>query len=109
MLAAMKRSRKAKGSTQTAQANKPDPSQSRKEFLVASTGAKPALVEPLVNHPNSPAQQTALLTRRQLAARWGCCGHTISRMKDLRPVRFNRRRLRYKLEDILQIEAAAVS
>ena len=49
-----------------------------------------------------------LLTRRDLAARWACCPHTIARMNNLRAVRFNRRRLRYRIDDILAIEAAAV-
>jgi hypothetical protein len=48
-----------------------------------------------------------LLTRQQLAERWQCCPHTIARRKDLKPLRFNRRLLRYRLEDILAIEAGA--
>jgi hypothetical protein len=52
---------------------------------------------------NSPQ----LLSRRQLASRWSCCVHTIARLKHLKPVRFNKRFLRYKIEDVEAIEAAA--
>ena len=48
-----------------------------------------------------------LLSRRQLAERWGVCVHTIARRPDLVPVRFNRRLIRYRLENIEAIEAAA--
>jgi hypothetical protein len=51
-------------------------------------------------------QQTpaGFLTRRQLADRWQVCPHTIARRKDLNPVRFNRRLLRYRLADVLALE-----
>lgn len=55
----------------------------------------------------SQARIAALLSRRQVAERWSCCEHTVARRKDLKPLRFNRRFLRYKLSDIEAIEAAA--
>ena len=66
----------------------------------------------LPDSSGGPSEQSerrihALLTRRQVAQRWNCCGHTIARMRNLRPVRFNRRLLRYRLEDIQAIETAA--
>lgn len=48
-----------------------------------------------------------LLTRKQVAARWHVCPHTVARRKDIQPVRFGRRLLRYRLADIEAIEAAA--
>jgi hypothetical protein len=53
------------------------------------------------------ASYATLLSRRQIAERWQCCEHTIARRKDLRPLRFNRRLIRYRLEDVEAIEAAA--
>ena len=55
-------------------------------------------------------QSEQLLSRRALARRWECCNETIKRKTRaglLYPVRFNSRMLRYKLSDILAIEAAA--
>jgi hypothetical protein len=51
-------------------------------------------------------QQTpvGLLTRKEVAQRWRCCVHTVARRKDLNPVRFNRRLLRYRLADVLALE-----
>lgn len=46
------------------------------------------------------------LTRRDVANRWNCCPHTVARRPDLTPIRFNRRLLRYRLEDVQAIEAA---
>jgi hypothetical protein len=62
-----------------------------------------------VQTTNTPAQPESpqLFSRRQLAARWNCCPHTIARRTDLKPLRFNRRLLRYRLEDIVAIETAA--
>jgi hypothetical protein len=62
-----------------------------------------------VQTTNSPAkpESSQLFSRRQLAQRWNCCPHTIARRTDLNPLRFNRRLLRYRLEDIVAIEAAA--
>lgn len=51
-----------------------------------------------------------LLSRKALANRWGVCRETIKRAERaglLRAVRFNERLLRYKLSDILAIEADA--
>lgn len=48
-----------------------------------------------------------LLSRRQVARRWDCCEHTVARLDELKPLRFNKRFLRYRLEDIEAIEAAA--
>ena len=48
------------------------------------------------------------LTRRELAERWSCCTHTIARMKKLKPFRFNKRLLRYRLSDIEAIEGHEV-
>ena len=55
-------------------------------------------------------QSEQLLSRRALAQRWDCCIETIKRRERegiLKPIRFNQRLLRYKLSDILAIEAAA--
>src|SRR5258708_4795015 len=59
--------------------------------------------------PDQVGQQRfrELLTRKELADRWACCPHTIARRKDLKPFRFNKRMLRYRLADIEAIEAAA--
>jgi hypothetical protein len=51
-----------------------------------------------------------LLSRKALANRWGVCRETIKRAERaglLRAIRFNERLLRYKLSDILAIEADA--
>ena len=53
-----------------------------------------------------------LLSRKALANRWGVCRETIKRAERvglLRPIRFNERLLRYKLSDIVAIEAAGES
>jgi hypothetical protein len=55
-------------------------------------------------------QSEQLLSRGALAQRWGCCIETIKRRERagiLKAIRFNERLLRYKLSDILAIEAAA--
>lgn len=49
-----------------------------------------------------------LLTRRELARRWACCEHTVARVKSLKPLRFNKRMLRYRIADVEAIEAAAI-
>jgi len=49
-----------------------------------------------------------LMSRKALANRWGVCRETIKRAERaglLRAIRFNQRLLRYKLSDILAIEA----
>jgi hypothetical protein len=47
------------------------------------------------------------LSRREVAARWSCCPRTVERRTDLKPVRFNKRFLRYRLSDVEAIERAA--
>jgi len=50
------------------------------------------------------------LSRQQLAERWGCCKETIKRRERagiLKPVRFSRRSLRYRIKDIEEIERQA--
>jgi hypothetical protein len=64
--------------------------------------------EPGISQNTSQTDQPTLLTRRQLAQRWSCCPHTIARRKDLQPVRFGRRLLRYRLSDVEAVEAAAI-
>ncbi len=50
-----------------------------------------------------------LLSRQEVARRWGCCPHTIARRKGLRPLRLNRRLLRYRIEDVQAVETAAAA
>ncbi len=55
--------------------------------------------------PAHANEQTAsLLTRKQLADRWQVCPHTVARRTDLNPVRLNRRLIRYRLADVLELE-----
>jgi hypothetical protein len=61
----------------------------------------------LDQHPQNPS--AALLSRREVAERWRCCEHTVARRKDLKPLRFNSRLLRYRVQDIEAIEAAAAA
>jgi hypothetical protein len=59
---------------------------------------------------HDPNPMERLLSRRQLSGRWSCCVETLKRMEKqnvLRAIRFNRRFLRYRLADILAIEAEA--
>jgi hypothetical protein len=56
------------------------------------------------------ANPEILITRKQLCARWSCCEMTLKRREvagALRAVRFNQRMLRYRLSDVLRIEAEA--
>jgi len=51
-----------------------------------------------------------LLSRRQIAERWGVSWMTIKRREqagELTPVWFNCRRVRYRLDEVLRCEAAA--
>jgi predicted site-specific integrase-resolvase len=51
-----------------------------------------------------------LLSRKSLASRWECSIETVKRRERegrLKAIRFNRRLLRYRLEDIEAYEAAA--
>jgi hypothetical protein len=81
----------------------PNPHKSRQ---VQKDAAAPGQPDP---QPLADESPTRLLTRRQLADRWSCCPHTIARRKDLKPLRFNNRLLRYRLQDVEAIEAAAVA
>jgi hypothetical protein len=56
-----------------------------------------------------PKNETSecFLTRGELAKRWNCSTHTIARRKDISPVRFGRRFLRYRLRDITEVEGKA--
>lgn len=60
------------------------------------------------NQPQAGLFKEILLTRQELAQRWNCCVHTISRRHDLEAVRLSRRMVRYRLRDIEAIEAAAI-
>lgn len=54
-----------------------------------------------------PKQAGALISRDQLAKRWGVSKETIKRREReglLTPLRFNQRLLRYRLDDIIAIE-----
>jgi hypothetical protein len=64
--------------------------------------------------PESPEEASSrriaqLLSRAEVAQRWGCCPHTVARRKDLKPVRFNKRMLRYRLADVEAVESAGVA
>jgi hypothetical protein len=51
--------------------------------------------------------RTSMISRAQLAKRWGVSKETIKRREAeglLQPIRFNQRLLRYRLEDIIAIE-----
>lgn len=74
------------------------------------------LTRKAVNQPKAglpPAYQprpaAVLLSRKEVAQRWHCCVASVARRKDLQPVRFTRRFLRYRLEDVEAVEAAATT
>lgn len=79
-----------------------------------STGELPAVLSrkefrdknPHLSEAPSPPK---LLSRRQVAQRWGCCEHTVARRKDLKPMRFNRRMIRYRIEDVEAVERDATA
>ncbi len=51
-----------------------------------------------------------LISRRQLAARWGCCVESIKRRQRaglLHPIYLSSRMLRYSLQNVEEIEADA--
>jgi len=51
-----------------------------------------------------------LLSRAQLCSRWSVCRETLKRRENegvLKALRFNQRLLRYRLSDVLRIEAGA--
>lgn len=54
-----------------------------------------------------PIGDQKLLTRRDVAIRWACCEHTVARCEELKPIRFNKRRIRYQLKNVEAVEAAA--
>ena len=63
-----------------------------------------------IHKSSQEANPEILITRKQLSARWCCCGMTLKRREAagvLKAVRFNQRMLRYRLSDILRIEAEA--
>jgi len=90
---------KPKGSGEAAQLNQQPAALSRKQF----DSEHQALAQ------TSQERLKELLSRKEVAQRWSCCPHTIARRKDLKPVRFNRRFLRYRLADIEAVEAAAAA
>ncbi len=62
------------------------------------------------NNPTQPASPSPqLLSRRQVAERWSVCPHTVARTKELVPIRFNGRRLRYRLSDVEALEQQTAS
>jgi hypothetical protein len=66
----------------------------------------------LVEHSAGAVQpdQDVLLSRRQVARRWGVCTETVKRKERsglLSPVRFNGRLTRYRLSNILALEQKA--
>ncbi len=57
-------------------------------------------------------KQSALISRDQLAQRWGVSKETIKRREReglLNPIRFNQRLLRYRMEDIVAIEQSLLA
>jgi hypothetical protein len=53
-------------------------------------------------------QLAGLLSRKQVAQILGTCIHTVARNKQLTPIKFNTRLLRYRAEDVEQfIQSAA--
>ena len=57
--------------------------------------------------PSPPFKPGNLISRAQLARRWGVSKETIKRREHdglLNPIRFNQRLLRYRLEDIVAVE-----
>src|SRR6266542_1284173 len=59
---------------------------------------------PAEAHASSDPDSPQFLSRRQVARRWNCCEHTVARRRDLKPVRFNARFLRYRREDVETLE-----
>lgn len=48
-----------------------------------------------------------LISRRETAAWFGVCPHTIQRNQTLKPIRFNRRLVRYRVGDVRALIASA--
>ncbi|MEZ5325926.1 MAG: MerR family transcriptional regulator [Verrucomicrobiales bacterium] len=65
------------------------------------------------NHGNPTLQNRgSLLSRNQLAKRWGVSKETIKRREReglLTPIRFNQRLLRYRLDDIVALEQSLLA
>jgi len=52
-----------------------------------------------------PEEQQELITRREVAKRWGVCTRTIGRYHDLlKPVSFSRRLKRYRIDVVIAVE-----
>ena len=67
---------------------------------------------PTTQMPILSNKQDRLISRAQLAQRWGVSKETIKRRERdglLSPIRFNQRLLRYRLEDILAVEQSLSS
>jgi hypothetical protein len=67
------------------------------------------LPEPTNSDPAVPAVEI-LLSRKQVARRWGCSTETVKRRERagiLRSVRFNGRNIRYRLVDVERVEQQA--
>jgi hypothetical protein len=59
--------------------------------------------------PAQISQPTAgLLSRAQVAQQLGVCTHTVARNKELRPLKFNSRLVRYRAEDVEQYIQSAI-
>ncbi|MGK0190594.1 MAG: DNA-binding XRE family transcriptional regulator [Verrucomicrobiales bacterium] len=57
--------------------------------------------------PPNPTRRKQLISRAQLARRWGVSKETIKRREReglVTPVRFNQRLLRYRIEDVWAVE-----
>ena len=75
----------------------------------AELPGRPKSVESANPGPAVPAGET-LLSRKQVASRWGCSTETVKRRERagiLRSIRFNGRNVRYGLADIESVEQQA--
>ena len=50
-----------------------------------------------------------LLSRAEVARRLGVCVHTVARNKQLTPIKFNARLVRYRIEDVEQFIQSATA
>ena len=67
----------------------------------------------LIKYPAVVLQEDedVLLSRKQIAKRWGVCTETVKRKERsglLSPVRFNERLTRYRLSNVLALEQEAI-
>jgi hypothetical protein len=90
---------KPKGGGEPAQTNQQSAGLSHKSFQTSLADERRLEEQPVKR----------LFSRAEVASRWSCCTHTVARRKDLKPVRFNKRFLRYRLEDIEAVELAGVA